>query len=219
VPAQAFSHITELMIAASRGDMNEARRLVDAGAPVDAVDHFGNTALHYAALAGHADVIELLLLQSADTKIKNKQGQCCIDAARSRGHAQAFSILRGAELLLLIQDGDGAHALELLDAGLDVDVQAIGGWTPLMVAALENQPEMVELLLERGARLDVRNAQGLTAEDIARRKGHERIINLLTPRPFFEPPLAPEEIEAVLSELDAVAPEAPPLEGESDIIN
>jgi ankyrin repeat protein len=218
VPAQTSNNITELMLAASRGDAAEARRLLDSGSNVDATDIFGNTALIYASLAGHADMIELLLLRSADSKLKNKQGQDCVEVAKSRGHAQALSILRGAELLLLIQDGEGTRALELLDAGLDVDVRAIGGWTPLMVAALENQVEMVKLLVKRGARTDVRNAQGLTAEDIARRKGHLGILELLSLRREAMPPVI-EEIEAVVSELEQVMPEAPPLENESDIIN
>jgi uncharacterized protein len=217
------NNITALMVAASRGDLTEASRLIEAGAgDIDATDIFGNTALIYAALAGHGDIIELLLRSSADVKLKNKMGQDCQEAARSRGHDQALTILRGAELLLLIRDGDIKRAYELLDSGLDVNVQAIGSWTPLMVAALENRSEMAEALLERGAKTDIKNAQGLTAEMIAHRKGHERIAELLRTHEG-QAPLRTQATQVVPDILDLEnTPTAPPetiVRDESEIIN
>ncbi len=48
------------MIAASRGDPMEVRRLIEASGNINAADIFGNTALQYAARGGHADIVELL---------------------------------------------------------------------------------------------------------------------------------------------------------------
>jgi ankyrin repeat protein len=210
------------MMAASRGDLTKVRRIIEAGSgEINAADIFGNTALIYAAMAGHADVIEFLLRSSADAKIRNKSGQDCLEVARSRGNHQAVTILCGAELLLLIRDGDIKRAVELLDAGLDANVQAIGGWTPLMVAALENRLEMVEVLLERGAQASVKNAQGLTAEMIAERKGHKGVAELFRSYQSH----APSKTKAVKAEPDildledAPAPLEPLLEDKSDIIN
>jgi ankyrin repeat protein len=44
-----------------------------------------------------------------------------------------------------------------------------------MGAAADGDAEIVELLLDRGARLDLRNEGGWTAEEMAREKGHEGI--------------------------------------------
>lgn len=182
VTGQRHSNITELMIAASRGDQTEVRRLIERGSEINAADIFGNTALTYAAMGGHAAVLEFLLQNGADVQIKNKRGHDCLELAEARGHEQTVSILRCAKLLLLIRDGEVARIKQSLEAGLDLNIQIMGGWTPLMVAALENQEEIVELLLEYGAHPGSQNSRGLTAATIASRKGHLKIVELLNSR-------------------------------------
>jgi ankyrin repeat protein len=220
VAEEIGNNITELMIAASRGDPAEIRRLIKAGGDINAADIFGNTALIYAALVGHAEIIEFLLRSGADAKIKNKRGQDCLAAAIERGRDQAVTILRGAELLLLIRDGDIKRATDLLDSGLDIDVQAIGSWTPLMVAALENQSEMVEFLLNRGAKVGVKNAQGLTAEMIAERKGHTGVVELLRSNQAPAPlPTQAIQAESNILDLDEVQPQETSVGDQSEVVN
>lgn len=167
------------MIAASRGDTAEARRLVEAGEEINAADSFGNTALLYAARGGHAEAVELLLQNGADVRIKNQLGQGCLESAKTRGHEKILTILRTAELLLSIREGETARVIELLDSGVEVNLQFIEGWTPLMVAALDDQLEIVNILLSHGANAALQNSKGLTAEMIAERKGNSRILELL----------------------------------------
>ena len=57
-----------LHIAASLGQLDTVRRLLDSGARVDEVKEDGNTALHCAAIMGHLSVVELLLEEEADTE-------------------------------------------------------------------------------------------------------------------------------------------------------
>ena len=52
-------------------------------------------------------------------------------------------------------------------------------WTALMIAALNNRPQVVAALLRRGAYPDAQNATGWTALMIAERKGHEEVARLL----------------------------------------
>ena len=57
-----------LHIAASLGQLDTVRRLLDSGARVDEVKEDGNTALHCAVIMGHLTVVELLLDEEADTE-------------------------------------------------------------------------------------------------------------------------------------------------------
>ena len=153
--------------------------MIEGGEDIDAADIFGNTALLYACRGGHADIVEALFRNGADLHVKNKQGMNCLDLAEARGHEKVVSILRGAKLLLSIREGETARVIELLNSGVDVNHQLTDGWTPLMVAALDDQLEVAKILLNRGADAALQNSKGLTAEMIAERKGHRRIIELL----------------------------------------
>jgi len=61
----------------------------------------------------------------------------------------------------------GQGALEcmqtLIDLGADLDVQDIGGFTALHVAAIDRKANRVNLLIENGADLSIKNKAGLTA--------------------------------------------------------
>lgn len=205
------------MIAASRGDTGEARRLIEAGAEVNAADIFGNTALLYAARGGHADVVQLLLRNGADIRIKNKQGDGCLDAAKIRAHEKVLTILRTAELMLSIRAGETARAKELIDSGVEVDLQLADGWTPLMVAAFDDQFEVVNILLNRGANAALKNSKGLTAEIIAERKRHSRVIEVLRAARLqtARSDQAHSSVEAEVLNLD----HAPPSLSEPKVIN
>jgi len=54
-------------------------------------------------------------------------------------------------------------SLELLSAGLDIDARDTHGYTPLMLAALRGNAEVVEILLQRGADASLENEAGKTA--------------------------------------------------------
>ena len=55
----------------------------------------------------------------------------------------------------------------LLERGADVDGSGHDGKTALMVAAMFNRAEIVDLLLAHGADAEARDASGLTARDAA----------------------------------------------------
>jgi ankyrin repeat protein len=54
----------------------------------------------------------------------------------------------------------------LINAGVDINAKDTGGNTPLHTAVRWNYPEVVELLLVHGARVDIKNDQGKTALDL-----------------------------------------------------
>jgi hypothetical protein len=53
--------------------------LIEQGADVDALDLGDNTALHWAAMRGHVEILNILLMNGADKTIRNKQDKVCID--------------------------------------------------------------------------------------------------------------------------------------------
>jgi ankyrin repeat protein len=90
----------------------------------------------------------------------------------------------GGESALYHAAGSGQYevVIELLQRGADVNAPVEGDWagrgqTPLMVAAIVDDVEMVGLLLTYGARLDGKTHRGDTVYDCA--EGKPEILKLL----------------------------------------
>lgn len=64
--------VTPLMACAVSGLAPAVRRLLALGAPPDAQDELGNTALSVAAMKGHVDVVEELLAGRANVNLARK---------------------------------------------------------------------------------------------------------------------------------------------------
>jgi ankyrin repeat protein len=82
--------LTALMWAAGHEETVDARAaeavvrlLLDRGAPIDAVDNRGRTALMIAAEAGDAAVVGALLDRGADQTVRDSQGKTARDLATS----------------------------------------------------------------------------------------------------------------------------------------
>ncbi|PKU59358.1 Potassium channel AKT1 [Dendrobium catenatum] len=58
-------------------------------------------------------------------------------------------------LMYLVNEGDLVGMRELFDSGVDVNFKDIDNRTALHVAACQGSPQVVELLLDRGAKVDV----------------------------------------------------------------
>ena len=171
--------ITELMVAASRGDLSRVEALLRDGADVNARDAFGQTALLYAASAGHQTVVEELIDGGADLDARNRNNKSAFELAEARGHAALAALLRNARLFIAARDGDVGRLEDLLNSGVDPNALLRDEWTALMIAALNNRPQIVASLLRRGAYADAQNATGWTALMIAERKGHAEVARLL----------------------------------------
>jgi ankyrin repeat protein len=177
--SQNNNGITDLMVAASRGELARVEALLREGADANAHDAFGQTALMYAASAGHQAIVEELIDAGANVEARNRNNKSSFDLAGARGHAAVATLLRNARLFLAARDGDLAKLNELLDGGVDPNALLRDEWTALMIATLHNHPQIVAALLRRGAYPDAHNATGWTALMIAERKGHAEVARLL----------------------------------------
>jgi ankyrin repeat protein len=65
----------------ARAAMDVVELLLGAGAPIDAVDNRGRTALMIAAELGHGEIVDLLVARGADRSIADKSGKRARDLA------------------------------------------------------------------------------------------------------------------------------------------
>lgn len=73
------------MWAARSGCDKTTQELLDKQAVLDHVNNRGNTALHIASSYGNVKVVELLLDSGANVRIRNNEGQSCLDVTVQSG--------------------------------------------------------------------------------------------------------------------------------------
>jgi len=78
-----------------------------------------------------------------------------------------------------VEAGDVAGVEQLLASGVPVDSRARDGATPLIAAALSNQPAIAELLISKGADVMARNSGGFTPLHAAAYSGSLAVTKLL----------------------------------------
>lgn len=171
--------VTALHDAARDGDLAKVRELLDAGVPVDAGNHYEVTALIYASVWGHIDVVRELLERGADINhVDNLYGSDAMGMASNRGQAEVVKILveHGA-------DADSAF----FGALSSKDLEAVRGLLStgkisqkIRDAALsrvtldeddDGKDEMIALLEKAGAKLPPPSAYKIAPEVLARYVG------------------------------------------------
>ncbi|WP_341814526.1 ankyrin repeat domain-containing protein [Wolbachia endosymbiont (group A) of Dendrolimus pini] len=151
----------KLLAAAQNADINEVKDLINQKANINAKDMYGWTPLHFAASRNKLSVVEFLFNNNANINAKDVYGNTPLHVA-----AQYSS------------------NLEIVKFLLDKDISGINnitnnGWTPLHVAIQGNKLNTVELLLGRGADIEVRDIYNQTSLDLATRKGYLDIAGIL----------------------------------------
>jgi ankyrin repeat protein len=110
----------------------------------------GATAFIRAAQSSDTALMSLLLKYGADPKAVTAQGDSALTASAGIGWVDGVTYERSPK--------ENVEAVRmLLDLGLDPNSANQEGRTPLMGAALKGRTDVIQLLVDRGARLDVRD--------------------------------------------------------------
>lgn len=167
-------------------DSRTVRSLLQRGFDPNAPDEKGNTGLIIALRDGSPNVAALLLA-SSDLKVDaaNAANETALMMAALRGQLEPARRLleRGASV-----NRDGWTALHyaasgpepqvvalLLDKGAAIDAPSPSRTTALMMAAGYGAIDSADLLLRRGANARLRSESDLTAADFARRAGRDAL--------------------------------------------
>lgn len=110
----------------------------------------GSTPFIRASQSGDVELMKLLLAHSADPKMATDHGDTALTAAGGIGWVEGVTYEHSAK-----------HNVEavklLLDLGLDPNGANRDGRTPLMGAAMKGRSEVVQILVDHGAKLDQRD--------------------------------------------------------------
>ena len=169
---------TPLHWAAEANRPGIAMLLIDEGADVNARDTGGSTPLHRAAGVGSRAIVELLVAQGADVNVRNSFRWTPLHTALFAQHVDVAELLvaAGSELDIFSAAGLGmtARVAEFLKANPDC-AKTTDGYhsTPLHWASRNGHHQIVELLLAKGAEVDVESLYGSTPLHLAAEYGRE----------------------------------------------
>ena len=140
---------TMLHLAAYAGKVDDAKLLIEKGAPLNAKNELGRTPLQLASSNGHTEVAKLLIQKGALIDADYKE----VPLTRS-GALPAPPVVR-------------------------LNVQTRDGDTMLHLAAYAGKADDAKLLIEKGAPLDAKNKLGHTPLQLASWNGHDEVAKLL----------------------------------------
>jgi ankyrin repeat protein len=172
---ESYGRTPLLLVARETGNLEMARRLLDAGADVNARDESGSTPLELSAWRGFRDVVDLFLDRGAQVPTDSTAVAVGLGIATERGLVRLFRLFAERARDLKLPNDNGGTLLHsaaaggsaeiagiLLDRGLDVNARDRYGRTPLHYAAENGRTEVVRLLLARGAQPNVRSLAGVS---------------------------------------------------------
>jgi ankyrin repeat protein len=147
---------TVLMTAARAGDAASVRALLAHGGKPDATENWhGQTALMWAALENHAEVVQLLVDAGADVNRASTKHDW-VTISYSEGNVPKDRDLGGLTALQFgARNGSVAAVEKLLDLGADADVvEPMYQLTALQLAIVNGHYTLAKRLIERGVNVN-----------------------------------------------------------------
>lgn len=192
---------SDLITAVAYQDLDKVKKLVEGGVDINYKEESaGATALIMSAMYNFGDIAKYLIEKGADISIRNNTGHTALMAAAGSSE-KVFDLLvaNGADMSIKLEDGTSAfmlsisgvmsdfvgfvNAKKLLDNGADVDESFTSGpaegYTCLMMAARNQRPDIVNFLVENGANVNAKAANGNTPLSLAQEEEDQEMVALL----------------------------------------
>lgn len=187
----------DLIVTARVGNLVEVRRLLAQGANVYVHDVNRVTALIAAAYENHLKVAEVLIAAGADVNFQDRTRQSAYLITTSEGYVELLdmTLRAGADVHSLdsyngtglIRAADRGHVeiiKRLLETDIKIDHVNRLGWTALLEAIIlgdggSRHTEVVRLLVEAGADVNLADRNGVTPLSHARQRGYSAMIAIL----------------------------------------
>eukprot|EP01031_Cornospumella_fuschlensis_P044870 gene44870-54882_t len=166
---------------------------VAAKADVNLRDKNGYVALHYAAMQGADDIIDMLVVAEADVlMLHSTTGETAAHFAAKKKHSKTVILLEHRGCPMDIQDARFETPLSislkvenfslcdfLLAQQCNINVTNEILNTPLLLSAFDGRVGTSKYILDHGGNAAHQNANGLNALMIAARHGNTRLLSLL----------------------------------------
>ncbi|KAI9432788.1 hypothetical protein H4582DRAFT_2102105 [Lactarius indigo] len=188
--------VTPLHLVSQHGHLTAAKWLLDRGADVNFQDTYRQTPLYWAAACGNIEVARILLEHNAEVNTRVVDGSTPLMAASLYGYTDVVQYLLDHNADADIRDDEGNTALHfaaqfgqlevcrtLLERNVEVNPQDNEGSTPLHRASqgwTREQLDVVQLLLDHGADVQLRNCRGKTPSEVSSGPDRQEIMRLLS---------------------------------------
>lgn len=170
-----------LMVACKTGDLEFARQLVADGANINKVTLTGGTPFMFSVLGNELAIARWLHEQGANIDAQGSNGWSAVTIAAAKGQAHLLSwlisigananaadVYQFSPLMRAVDNGHVDAVVALLAApGIEIDSQDEANNTALHYAVAGDRPDLARLLLAQGAKRDIENRNGQTANSMA----------------------------------------------------
>lgn len=189
---------TGLLAAAQQGDLAKAKKLLAAGANVNARDPYGRTAVHISTHARQRELIRVLAQAGADLELLENDRYDAVTIAAVADDEESLRVLLslGASAKLTTSRYDGTALIaaahlghdgvvkQLIAAGAPLDHVNNLHWTALIEAIVlgnggPRHQEVVRALLAAGTSTRLTDREGNTPLALAKARGYSAMVTLL----------------------------------------